>query len=46
LQTGFAEAGIDLTAPQYRINIPYEPVDKKAVKEIEKRGMGVAKKGD
>ncbi|MDR2630393.1 MAG: mechanosensitive ion channel family protein [Spirochaetaceae bacterium] len=39
LQTGFAEAGIDLTAPQYRINIPYEPVDKKAVKEIEKRGV-------
>ncbi|MDR3336705.1 MAG: mechanosensitive ion channel family protein [Treponema sp.] len=25
LQNGFAEAGIDLTAPQYRINIPYEP---------------------
>ncbi|MDR0709498.1 MAG: mechanosensitive ion channel family protein, partial [Spirochaetaceae bacterium] len=25
LQDGFAGAGIDLTAPQYRINMPYEP---------------------
>jgi small-conductance mechanosensitive channel len=30
LQTAFAEAGIDLTAPQYRINIPYEQPDKKS----------------
>jgi small-conductance mechanosensitive channel len=29
LQNGFAEAGIDLTAPEYRINLPYGPVDKK-----------------
>jgi small-conductance mechanosensitive channel len=28
LQNGFAEAGIDLTAPQYRINLPYERPDK------------------
>ncbi|MDR1128959.1 MAG: mechanosensitive ion channel family protein [Treponema sp.] len=30
LQNGFAEAGLDLTAPQYRINMPYEQVNKKA----------------
>jgi small-conductance mechanosensitive channel len=28
LQNGFAEAGIDLTAPQYRINLPYDAVGK------------------
>jgi hypothetical protein len=28
LQNGFAEAGIDLTAPQYRINLPYDSVGK------------------
>jgi small-conductance mechanosensitive channel len=36
LQDGFAGAGIDLTAPQYRINMPYEPADKKAIKGSEK----------
>jgi small-conductance mechanosensitive channel len=40
LQDGFAGAGIDLTAPEYRINMPYEPVDKKAVKGSKKeRGV-------